>query len=187
MTRRALLSLPRTARPSFSALLYCLTLSFACFPSVLASPHSHTSHQQVIEGVKDTASERDFPGFTVYTADELPDSFSEDCVTALTAPIKCWDTVFSFHEPSYHGSLGDIEHTDAVCDSGCSESLATWFHNAQKYCAGYSLYDYPPEIYGGNMWAGWNETCYRDPASGSYCNGKLLQTNSLEQPANTDT
>ncbi|KAL3445147.1 hypothetical protein BJX65DRAFT_310297 [Aspergillus insuetus] len=170
MTRRAL-SLPRTARLSFPALLCCLTLIFASAPSVLASPHSHTSHQQVLEGSKDTSSVRDFSGFTVYTADELPNSFPDDCVTALTATIKCWDTVFSFHEPSYHGRLGDIEHTDTVCDSGCGASLATWFGNTQKYCAGYSLYNDPPEIYsGGNMWAGWNETGYRDPTTGFYCN-----------------
>ncbi|KAJ0422706.1 hypothetical protein BJY00DRAFT_64932 [Aspergillus carlsbadensis] len=171
MTKALARSLLRTAGLSFPALLRCLTLFSAHAPSVLASHHEqHTSHQQLLKDSEDTTSETEFPGFTVYTPDELPESFSDDCVAALTATINCWDTVFSFYEPSYHGSLGNIEHTDAVCASGCGESLATWFRNAQRYCAGYSLYDSPPEIYGGNMWAGWNETCYTDPTTGFYCN-----------------
>ncbi|KAL4962958.1 pectin lyase-like protein [Aspergillus stella-maris] len=123
-----------------------------------------------LKGSKGTTGERDFPGFTVFTPDGLPSSFSEECVNALSATIKCEETVFSFWEPSYHGSLGDIELTDAVCDSSCGDSLSTWFHNAQTYCSGYSLANYPAEMYGGNMWAGWNETCYRDPDTGFYCN-----------------
>jgi hypothetical protein len=69
-----------------------------------------------LKGSKDTTGERVFPGFTVYTPDELPDSFSDNCVTALLAIIKCQDTMFLFWEPLYHGSLGDIKHTNAICD-----------------------------------------------------------------------
>ncbi|KAL2802724.1 hypothetical protein BJX63DRAFT_99406 [Aspergillus granulosus] len=167
----------RTARLRNLAVFCCLIPLLLYILYVLASQHGHTGQHlphhdnpQTIAESKDTTGGRNFPGFTIYTQDELPESFSDDCITALSATVKCQDTVFSFGEPSYHGSLGDIELTDAVCDSGCGESLATWFNNAQTYCSGYSLYNSPPEIYGGNMWAGWNETCYRDPTSGFYCN-----------------
>lgn len=126
-----------------------------------------------LKGAEGATGERDFPGFTVYTPNTLPTPLPDDCVTALSATIKCEDTVFSFWEPSYHGSLGDIELTNAVCDSGCGKSLASWFHNVQTYCAGHPLSNYPAELYAGNMWAGWNETCYRDPNSGLYCNGEI--------------
>lgn len=125
-----------------------------------------------LKGSKGTTGERDFPGFTIFTPGGLPSSFSEECVNALSTTIKCEDTVFAFWEPRYHGSLGDVELTDAVCDRRCGDSLATWFRDVRTYCSGYSLSKYPPETYGGNMWAGWNETCYKDPDLGFYCNGK---------------
>ncbi|KAE8381463.1 pectin lyase fold/virulence factor [Aspergillus bertholletiae] len=104
-----------------------------------------------LKGSDDTTGQRTFTGFTIYEPDYLPSSFSDSCVTALTATIKCDLNVFQFSEPAYHGTLGNDTLTDMVCDQSCGESLAT-------------------TIIGGNMWAGWNETCYKDPQTGQYCN-----------------
>lgn len=120
---------------------------------------------------------RDFPGFTIYDADNLPSTFSDACVTALTATIKCQDTVFQFVEPRYHGTLGNDTLTDLVCDQSCGDSLATWFSNAEANCDGAILLDHPATILGGNMWNGWNETCYKDLTTDQYCNGKIDEPN----------
>ncbi|RAH56629.1 hypothetical protein BO85DRAFT_460024 [Aspergillus piperis CBS 112811] len=37
------------------------------------------------------------------------------------------------------------------------------------------LLDHPAIILGGNMWEEWNETCYKDPTTGKYCNDVISQ------------
>ncbi|CAG8040248.1 unnamed protein product [Penicillium olsonii] len=123
-----------------------------------------------LKGPSSTTGKRVFPGFTIYQADEIPLTFSDACTTALTATVKCDLTVFRFGEPRYYGSLGNDTLTDLVCDPSCGNSLASWFTNAEADCGGATIFDYPATIAGGTMWTGWNETCYKDPASGKYCN-----------------
>ncbi|KAF4234129.1 hypothetical protein CNMCM6805_008835 [Aspergillus fumigatiaffinis] len=123
-----------------------------------------------LKGSQNTTGQKKFPGFTIYEPDDLPSSFSAECVSALTATIDCVDHVFSFYETAYHGALGDDSLTEAVCDQNCGNSLAAWFNNVQKNCPGYKLFNGPVDRFGGNMWAGWNETCYKDPTTGQYCN-----------------
>ncbi|KAF7173027.1 hypothetical protein CNMCM5623_005136 [Aspergillus felis] len=123
-----------------------------------------------LKGSQDTTGQKKFPGFTIYEPDDLPSGFSDECVAALTATVDCVDYVFSFYAPAYRGALGDDSLTEAVCDQGCGDSLAAWFNNVQKNCPGYKLFNGPVDRFGGNMWAGWNETCYKDPTTGHYCN-----------------
>ncbi|KAJ5552813.1 pectin lyase-like protein [Penicillium frequentans] len=128
-----------------------------------------------LEGSSDTTGQRVFPGFTIYDADYLPSTFSDACVTALTATIKCDLTVFQFGEPQYHGTLGNDTLTDLVCDQSCGNSLASWLINSEANCDGAVLLDHPATILGGYMWTGWNETCYKDPSTGKYCNDIISQ------------
>lgn len=126
-----------------------------------------------LKGSTDTTGQRVFEGFTIYDTNMLPSTFSDACITALTATIKCDLQVFQFGEPQYHGTLGNDTLTDLVCDQSCGDSLARWFTNAEANCNGAVLLDHPATILGGNMWEGWNETCYKDPTTGKYCNGKI--------------
>lgn len=126
-----------------------------------------------LKGSDETTGQRKFPGFTIHDPDDLPTTLPAACVTALTATIKCEFTVFGFGEPSYHGVLENDILTDMVCDPSCGESLVSWFKTAHDSCAGYTILGYPADILGGNMWAGWNETCYKDTVTGRYCNGKI--------------
>ena len=124
-----------------------------------------------LKGSDNITGQRNFTGFTIFQPEDLPSSFPDSCVTALTATIKCDEEVFSFWEPSYHGGVRHGSEMDEVCDKGCGASLANWFRNAERACDGYTLYNRPPALFGGNMWAGWNETCLKDRESGFYCTG----------------
>ncbi|KAH8698403.1 pectate lyase superfamily protein-domain-containing protein [Talaromyces proteolyticus] len=123
-----------------------------------------------LKGSEQTTGQKTFPGFTIYSPDDLPSTFSAECITALSATIDCDLYVFDFYETAYHGSLGNETLTDSVCDKGCGESLGNWVHDVQRNCAGYTLFSNPADRFGGNMWAGWNETCYKDPTTNLYCN-----------------
>ncbi|GLA96386.1 hypothetical protein AtubIFM57143_003851 [Aspergillus tubingensis] len=133
-----------------------------------------------LKGSTDTTGQRVFEGFTIYDTNMLPSTFSDACITALTATIKCDLQVFQFGEPQYHGTLGNDTLTDLVCDQSCGDSLARWFTNAEANCNGAVLLDHPATILGGNMWEGWNETCYKDPTTGKYCNGQFTRVASVD-------
>lgn len=125
-----------------------------------------------LKGSDDITGQRNFTGFTIFDREGLSSAFRDSCVTALTATIKCDEEVFSFWKVSYHGGVRYGSETDVVCDAGCGASLANWFHNVEKACDGYTMFNRPLTLFGGNMWAGWNETCLKDPTTGFYCNGK---------------
>lgn len=60
----------------------------------------------------------------------------------------------------YHGSLENITLTDEICVESCSASLRSWFNTVAEKCNGDdSETDGVPMQLGGNIWAGWNETC----------------------------
>ncbi|RAH64380.1 LysM peptidoglycan-binding domain-containing protein [Aspergillus aculeatinus CBS 121060] len=59
--------------------------------------------------------------------------------------------------------------SDLICDSGCGESLATWFLSVERDCATLEEKMLFPTLRGGQLWAGWNETCLRDEGTGRYC------------------
>ncbi|GAT20988.1 hypothetical protein RIB2604_00900080 [Aspergillus luchuensis] len=105
-----------------------------------------------LKGSTDRTGQRVFEGFTIYDSNMLPSTFSDACITALTATIKCDLQVFQFGEPQYHGTLGNDTLTDLVCDQSCGDSLARWFTNAEANCNGAVLLDHPATILGGNMW-----------------------------------
>ncbi|KAL4756108.1 pectate lyase superfamily protein-domain-containing protein [Aspergillus foveolatus] len=137
-------------------------------------------------GAEQTAGERDFPGFSIYNTESLEkNDLPSLCVTALTALIKCNPYVRGMTRAEYHGSPGDDELTESVCDPSCGDSLQEWFDSVQRSCAGYTLSrGSPPVMFGGRMWAGYNETCSKDETTGEYCNtiiDNFTIVDSLEQ------
>ncbi|KAJ6007783.1 hypothetical protein N7540_011759 [Penicillium herquei] len=122
-------------------------------------------------GANQTAGQRKFAGFSIYSGTTLDAlDLSQSCKTSMMAPIKCDDFLGTIMAPGYHGSLNNDTLTELVCDSTCGENIKDWFETVQQDCAGYNISGAAPELYGGRMWAAYNETCSKDPSSGKYCN-----------------
>ncbi|KAL2759071.1 glycoside hydrolase family 55 protein [Sodiomyces alcalophilus JCM 7366] len=129
-----------------------------------------------LQGSEDVTGRRDFEGFQVYTLHGLRNqNIPDTCKTALSAKILCDFWVSMFDEPAYRGTLYNKTLTDSVCDPGCGESLQSWFDNVDEACHGYSISADVPTLHGGRMWAGYNETCLKDPNSGEYCNDLIAE------------
>ena len=123
-------------------------------------------------GANQTAGQRVFPGYQLYSLDNLTNTaFPPACQTALTATIQCDAYTSQWIQPSYHGALGNATLQASVCNAGCGSSLASWYSSVQTNCAGYTWNDGSPvDMFGGYIWYGYNETCSKDPATGLWCN-----------------
>ncbi|KAJ4087132.1 hypothetical protein NW760_013789 [Fusarium oxysporum] len=114
--------------------------------------------------------------FTLYNATELENkNVGDSCVKALAANIACPKHIRSFVAPSVHGSLKNITLTNEICTGTCSASLRSWFNNVVSACANDDFGDGVPQRLGGYIWAGWNETCIKDPRSKKYCNDIIAE------------
>lgn len=111
-------------------------------------------------------------GFSLYQANSLDVTLGPSCINALAANIDCIDYTRQFMQLRYRTSLENITLTDQVCTGNCGSSLKSWFDTVTTQCAGKSLRDTIPTKFGGYIYAGWNETCVKDPKTKQYCNGK---------------
>lgn len=118
--------------------------------------------------------------FTIYDNSTLiDDTLGEQCRAALTATIECTPYVQEFQRLSYRGEL-DVALTDAICTQDCLSSLKSWFDSVAVKCVGKSVSEGVPTRYGGYMWAGYNETCAKDPRPPrAYCNSTSTITQSV--------
>jgi hypothetical protein len=112
--------------------------------------------------------------FNIYNATQLEDKdVGAACIKALAADIACPTYIRSFVAPSVHGSLQNATLTNEICTGTCSASLRSWFNTVVGACANDDFGDGVPQRLGGYIWAGWNETCIKDPKTKKYCNGEL--------------
>ncbi|KAH8706873.1 hypothetical protein GQ44DRAFT_753038 [Phaeosphaeriaceae sp. PMI808] len=109
--------------------------------------------------------------FTIYDNSTLLDAtLGDECRAALTASINCVPYVQTFQQLSYRGDL-DVALTDSICTQDCLSSLKAWFDTVSAKCVGKSVSEGIPTRYGGYIWAGYNETCIKDPRPPrAYCN-----------------
>jgi hypothetical protein len=122
-------------------------------------------------GVDTTSGPRDFPGFRVREPAEVEIMLASDvCKSALTSIVKCHTEVDKFQSMGYRGSLDNATLTGLVCQSSCGDSLASWVSNVQQSCTADATGGNDPSLEGARMYAGWNETCLLDPATGRTCN-----------------
>jgi len=112
--------------------------------------------------------------FTLYNSTFLDVTLGEGCISALSSSIECLDYVKLFTQPTYRGSLNNDTLTDLICATGCSASLKSWFDSVAVNCEGKLLNNALPTKFGGYIWAGFNETCLKDPVTGDYCNGMCI-------------
>lgn len=118
--------------------------------------------------------ERNFTGYYLYSSpdyDDLLDTVSSTCKTAMTRLIECADETYSFLQPAWPQAYGNDTLADLVCDSHCEISIKTWYDDVTTYCSEFNTKQDVMNYRGGILWAGWNQTCLRDPDSGSYCGG----------------
>lgn len=111
--------------------------------------------------------------FTLYDAEDLDVTYGTACINSLSAPIGCNEYMRTMTALGYRSSLGNVSFTDEICSADCSSSLSTWFNSVARDCAGKELDGSVPQKLGGYMWAGYNETCIKDPRTKSYCNGEF--------------
>ncbi len=109
--------------------------------------------------------------FAIYEPEWLDITLGERCINALSANINCVPYVQAFMQPGYRSSLENVTLTDSLCTSDCSTSLKGWFDSVSNSCTNKSLNGAIPNKFGGYMWAGFNETCVKDPETKQYCNG----------------
>ncbi|KAH6957702.1 hypothetical protein BKA56DRAFT_562250 [Ilyonectria sp. MPI-CAGE-AT-0026] len=122
--------------------------------------------------------------FRIYEVADLDNyDVGDACVSALSADIACNPYIQSFMELSYRGSLENVTLTDEICTATCSASLRKWFNGVSKDCAGKSFGSSNAVLtqYGGNIWAGWNETCIKDPKTKRYCNDIIDEFSDVEE------
>ncbi|KAJ6070768.1 CAZyme family GH55 [Penicillium canescens] len=125
---------------------------------------------------KDIIGQRNFTGFHFYDAEYQQDFLSQlspTCQTALTRLVDCADEVFEFQAPKWRKGLDNDTLSDLVCSPSCGTSIETWFNQVTTNCAGDDQSEAPLNMIGGSTWAGWNETCAKDPTSGKYCGDVL--------------
>lgn len=100
-------------------------------------------------------------------------NLSEECATALDATINCDPYIQYLASNDYYGSLGNSTLQDSLCSAPCGASLASYHSNVALKCAN-DPQPWPgvPAVWTGDvMWATYNRTCLKDPATGAYCVG----------------
>ena len=112
-----------------------------------------------------------FPNGTHSTA-----SLSQGCTTALNATINCDPYIQYLVSNDYYGTLGNATLQNSVCSAGCGASLASYHSNVAVACAK-DPQPWPgvPALWSGDViWATYNRTCLKDPATGAYCVGMFV-------------
>jgi hypothetical protein len=119
--------------------------------------------------------ERNFTGLYMYEESidaRFLSEFNSVCRTSMTQRIDCHDQVYLLQGHTWKGGLNNDTLSDLVCSAGCEASIASWFNGVLRNCATDKERALIPTRLGGQMWAGWNETCLKDPETDRYCGGK---------------
>ncbi|KAH3334474.1 hypothetical protein KXW81_004857 [Aspergillus fumigatus] len=114
---------------------------------------------------------RKFPGFYLWDGEmdrDVLSRVSSTCKASLTRLVECHDQVYMLRALQWRGSMHNDTLTDLMCDKTCGQSLQLWFESVLAGCAREQDHVVLAEP-GGIIWAGWNETCVKDPNTGKYC------------------
>lgn len=134
----------------------------------------YTSHTfMALTAVNTTIGAANWTGYALYTAADLNSTnATSQCQLVLEATIDCFNATLAWRgEPQYHGSLNDSNTQAAVCDPSCSTSLTAYINRVDRICKTWTFADGTPAAVAANrIYYGWNETCSKDPITGSYCN-----------------
>ena len=100
-------------------------------------------------------------------------TLSPSCLSAMNATIACDPYLVSLAATDYFGSLNDDDLQTSVCAPTCGSSLSKYHSSVKEACSKDPVpWDGVSAIYYGDfIWAQYNLTCIRDPASKQWCNG----------------
>ncbi|KAH8431631.1 LysM peptidoglycan-binding domain-containing protein [Aspergillus melleus] len=112
-----------------------------------------------------------FPGFQIYELDNLNDvaGLTSACKTALSQTIRCHPFLKTFKSQNVGKYIDDAMEADMICAPSCGDSLKSWFDNVSTSCINQTLGFSKPSRNGGYIYAGYNQTCHKDPETGQYC------------------
>lgn len=121
--------------------------------------------------LNEVIGEEMFSGFQIYELEDLEDvdSLTPTCKAALSQTIHCAPFLQTFQHPNSGRYFEDSTEADRICAASCGSSLKRWFDNASISCAGQTLGNSDPTRYGGYIYAAYNQSCYKDPTTGKYC------------------
>lgn len=145
--------------------------------------HYPDQHRHKLEtSVDETSSPPDFRGFQLWRESHNFDAktlakLSPACRTSMTQRIHCHKKTRSlgqrYARERWGLGLRNDTLSDLVCHSGCGESIATYFEGVERDCTALEERILIPAKRGGQLWAGWNETCLRDEKTERYCGGRI--------------
>ncbi|KAL4788913.1 pectate lyase superfamily protein-domain-containing protein [Aspergillus venezuelensis] len=119
-----------------------------------------------------TIGGRNFTGFELFERGSLDGiDLAATCIESLYQTVYCDNTVWEMRDATYHGTLGDGELTDSVCDAGCQRSLAQVHTGIATRCGESDIIPGLPAIsVVERLWWAYNDTCLKDVTTGRYCN-----------------
>ncbi|KAI9371139.1 pectin lyase-like protein [Aspergillus egyptiacus] len=126
-----------------------------------------------VRGKAETIGERNFPGFRLHKAENLK-GLTSTCTTALSQKILCHPYLYTMQTPGIGRFIENATLADEVCDLGCGQSLKGWYDNVASNCAGQTIGISKPTHVGGIVYANYNMTCLKDPATDRYCTDVVL-------------
>ncbi|PYI31333.1 hypothetical protein BP00DRAFT_177404 [Aspergillus indologenus CBS 114.80] len=164
----------------FTSMLLCdaTVAQVARQPDVAAQYFSQQQQTLGTSGGGDTSSSFNFRGFQLWSENNkshirMLSKLSPACRASVTQKIHCHPETRSLQRQwarwKQGPGLGNDKLSDLVCDSGCGGSIAAWFQSVERDCATLEERMLFPTLRGGQLWAGWNETCLRDARTGRYC------------------
>ncbi|KAL4802539.1 hypothetical protein BDV18DRAFT_163940 [Aspergillus unguis] len=122
---------------------------------------------------------RNFTGFELFNKGSLNGtSPPATCIESLYQTVYCDSTLWEMRDATYHGTLGDEELTDSVCDLGCQRSLEHVYTAIVTQCGESDIIPGLPAISVVErlLWA-YNDTCFKDVTTGRYCNDIIAMYN----------
>ncbi|KAL8694818.1 MAG: hypothetical protein Q9218_000577 [Villophora microphyllina] len=108
-----------------------------------------------------------YPNNTLITTNTI----SSACHDAMNANIACDPYLVSLATNNYYGTLGDTALQNSVCASNCGTALSN-YHNAIHQACGQDEEPWigvPANYFGDLVWAQYNLTCIKDPATSEWC------------------
>ncbi|KAH1752175.1 hypothetical protein KXX41_008184 [Aspergillus fumigatus] len=151
--------------PAGETPLYARDVQNGYTSSLLAWLHTRTG----------AIGKRKFPGFYLWDGEmdrDVLSGVSSTCKASLTRLVECHDQVYMLRALQWRGSMHNDTLTDLMCDKTCGQSLQLWFESVLAGCAREQDHVVLAEP-GGIIWAGWNETCVKDPNTGKYCGNAI--------------
>ncbi|OIW28355.1 pectin lyase-like protein, partial [Coniochaeta ligniaria NRRL 30616] len=117
-----------------------------------------------------------FPGWSIFPNGSLADAgLTTACEAAMYQTLKCDVSAKALLSDGYQGNVGNATALSLMCDPDCYDSLRYLHGSIVSACASTPelLPGWPLVGFADMVWAHWNETCFKDPTTGQFCDSVL--------------